>query len=58
MPIDFKATQVGKDTVLAQIVKLVSEAQSSKAPIQRLADQVTSCFTPLVIMLAIATALI
>jgi Cu+-exporting ATPase len=51
----FKATQVGKDTVLAQIVKLVSEAQSSKAPIQRLADQVTSYFTPLVIMLAIAT---
>lgn len=51
----FKATKVGKDTVLAQIVKLVSEAQSSKAPIQRLADQVTSYFTPLVIMLAIAT---
>ena len=51
----FKATKVGKDTVLAQIVKLVSEAQSSKAPIQRLADQVTSYFTPFVIMLAIAT---
>ena len=51
----FKATKVGKDTVLAQIVKLVSEAQSSKAPIQRLADQVTSYFTPIVIMLAIAT---
>ena len=51
----FKATKVGKDTVLAQIVKLVSEAQSSKAPIQRLADRVTSYFTPIVIMLAIAT---
>jgi Cu+-exporting ATPase len=51
----FKATKVGKDTVLAQIVKLVTEAQSSKAPIQRLADQVTSYFTPIVIMLAIAT---
>lgn len=51
----FRATKVGKDTVLAQIVKLVSEAQSSKAPIQRLADQVTSFFTPLIIMLAIAT---
>ena len=51
----FKTTKVGKDTVLAQIVKLVSEAQSSKAPIQRLADQVTSYFTPIVIMLAIAT---
>ncbi len=51
----FNATKVGKDTVLAQIVKLVSEAQSSKAPIQRLVDQVTSYFTPLVIMLAIAT---
>ncbi len=51
----FRATKVGKDTILAQIVKLVSEAQSSKAPIQRLADQVTSFFTPLIIMLAIAT---
>jgi len=51
----FKATKVGKDTVLAQIVRLVSEAQSSKAPIQRLVDQVTGYFTPLVIMLAIAT---
>ena len=51
----FKATKVGKDTVLAQIVKLVSEAQSSKAPIQRLADQVTGYFTPIIIMLALAT---
>ena len=51
----FRATKVGADTVLAQIVKLVSEAQSSKAPIQRLADQVTGYFTPVIIMLAIAT---
>ena len=51
----FRATKVGADTVLAQIVKLVSEAQSSKAPIQRLADQVTGYFTPAIIMLAIAT---
>jgi Cu+-exporting ATPase len=51
----FEATKVGTDTALAQIVKLVSEAQSSKAPIQRLVDQVTAYFTPLVIMLAIAT---
>jgi Cu+-exporting ATPase len=51
----FRATKVGADTVLSQIVKLVSEAQSSKAPIQRLADQVTGYFTPLIIMLAIAT---
>ncbi len=51
----FRATKVGTDTVLAQIIKLVSEAQSSKAPIQRLADQVTGYFTPIVMMLAIAT---
>jgi Cu+-exporting ATPase len=51
----FRATKVGADTVLAQIVKLVSEAQSSKAPIQRLADQLTGYFTPVIIMLAIAT---
>ncbi|MBI5879911.1 MAG: copper-translocating P-type ATPase [Chloroflexi bacterium] len=51
----FRATKVGQDTVLAQIVRLVSEAQSSKAPIQRLVDQVTAVFTPVVIMLAIAT---
>jgi Cu+-exporting ATPase len=54
----FKATRVGKDTFLAQIVKLVQEAQGSKAPIQRLADQVTGWFVPIVIMIAIATFII
>ena len=51
----FKATRVGADTVLAQIVKLVQDAQGSKAPIQRLADQVTGWFVPAVIAIATAT---
>lgn len=51
----FKATKVGQETMLAQIIKLVQEAQGSKAPIQRLADLVSSYFVPIVIMLAIAT---
>lgn len=51
----FRATKVGSDTMLAQIIKLVKEAQGSKAPIQRLADMVSSYFVPVVIMLAIAT---
>lgn len=51
----FKATKVGKDTLLAQIIKLVEEAQGSKAPIQRVADAVSSYFVPIVIMLAILT---
>jgi Cu+-exporting ATPase len=51
----FRATKVGSDTMLAQIIKLVQEAQGSKAPIQRLADLVSSYFVPVVLMLAIFT---
>lgn len=51
----FEATKVGSETMLAQIIKLVEEAQGSKAPIQRIADLVSAYFVPVVIMLAIAT---
>ena len=50
-----RATRVGRDTVLAQIIRLVSEAQGSRAPIQRLADAVTGVFVPVVIGLAALT---
>jgi Cu+-exporting ATPase len=50
-----RATKVGKDTVLSQIVKLVEEAQTNKPPIQRKADAIASRFTPAVIILAIST---
>jgi len=53
----FRATKVGRDTALAQIVRLVEEAQGSKAPIQRLADVVTGRFVPAVIGLAALTFL-
>ena len=54
----FRASRVGKDTVLAQIVQLVQQAQGAKAPIQRLADRVTGWFVPVVIAIAIATFVI
>src|SRR5438093_8396721 len=52
--ITFRATRVGKDSALGQIVQLVEEAQATKAPIQRLADRVAGVFVPVVIALAIA----
>ena len=54
----FEATKVGKDTVLAQIIRLVEEAQGSKAPIQRVADYVASIFVPTVIGIAVLTFLL
>ncbi|MGI4865488.1 MAG: heavy metal translocating P-type ATPase [Janthinobacterium lividum] len=51
----FRVTKVGRDTVLAQIVQLVSDAQGSRAPIQRLADKVSGIFVPVVIGLAVLT---
>jgi Cu+-exporting ATPase len=54
----FRATRIGRDTVLSQIVQLVQQAQCSKAPIQRLADRVTGWFVPVVIAIAIATFVI
>ena len=50
-----RATKVGRDTVLAQIVRMVQEAQGSKAPIQRLADVISGIFVPVVLIIAIAT---
>src|SRR5512135_2461132 len=51
----FRATKVGKDTALAQIVKMVQDAQNSKAPIARLADIVSGYFVPIVMILAVWT---
>jgi Cu+-exporting ATPase len=50
-----RATKVGSDTALAQIARLVTEAQSGKAPVQRLADRISGVFVPIVIVLALAT---
>ena len=51
----FKATKIGKDTLLSQIIELVERAQSSRAPIQKLADQISGYFVPTVLILAILT---
>jgi Cu+-exporting ATPase len=53
--IRFQATRVGRETALAQIIRLVEQAQGSKAPIQRLADQVSAVFVPAVITVALIT---
>jgi len=51
----FEATKVGKDTVLSQIIKMVEDAQGSKAPIQKIADRVSGIFVPAVIGIAVVT---
>lgn len=51
----FKATKVGSETLLAQIIKMVEEAQGSKAPIQALADKISAIFVPVVLMIAFLT---
>ena len=54
----YKATKVGQDTMLSQIIKLVEEAQATRAPIQRMADLISSYFVPIVLMLGILTFVI
>lgn len=54
----FEARKVGKETALAQIVRLVEDAQASKAPIQRLADQISAVFVPIVAGIALATFIV
>ncbi len=53
-----EATKVGSDTALAQIARLVEEAQGSKAPVQRLADRISAIFVPIVLVIAVATLVV
>ncbi|BAJ63293.1 MULTISPECIES: heavy metal translocating P-type ATPase [Anaerolinea] len=55
--IKFEATRIGKDTALSQIIRLVEEAQASKAPIQKLVDRISAVFVPVVILIAVLTFL-
>jgi P-type Cu+ transporter len=54
----FKATKIGSDTMLAQIIKMVEDAQGSKAPIQALADKISSVFVPIVLGIAVLTLIL
>ena len=56
--IKFEATRVGKETALSQIIRLVEDAQGSKAPIQKLADRISAIFVPAVISIALVTFLV
>ncbi len=56
--LQIKVTRVGSDTMLSQIIKMVEEAQGSKAPIERMADQVSAIFVPVVLVLAVVTLIL
>lgn len=56
--LQIRVTKVGSDTMLSQIIKMVEEAQGSKAPIERMADQVSAIFVPVVLVLAIVTLIL